>query len=154
MCIYNSYFIYCSVNIFKLNVLHSHVRSLCHLVCVGRKKLPPPGASRAAVGLPACAAAAGAGLALAAPASCCGDGLSLLPSAGVWLLHEAEQLTCVSCLGAAPHLSLVFCFPVGAGEVCSGGDWSARSKPPAPSRVPRCGARSCGPLVPVRLSPS
>lgn len=23
MCIYNSYFIYCSVNIFKLNVLHS-----------------------------------------------------------------------------------------------------------------------------------
>lgn len=42
MCIYNSYFIYCSVNIFKLNVLHSHVRSLCHLVWMGLKKLLPP----------------------------------------------------------------------------------------------------------------
>lgn len=35
MCIYNSYFIYCSVNIFKLNVLHSHVvGSLVIKVCV------------------------------------------------------------------------------------------------------------------------
>lgn len=32
MCIYNSYFIYCSVNIFKLNVLHSHVR--CPVISV------------------------------------------------------------------------------------------------------------------------
>lgn len=35
MCIYNSYFIYCSVNIFKLNVLHSQVvGSLVIKVCV------------------------------------------------------------------------------------------------------------------------
>lgn len=35
MCIYNSYFIYCSVNIFKLNVLHSQAAgSLVIEACV------------------------------------------------------------------------------------------------------------------------
>ena len=34
VCIYNSYLIYCSVNIFKLNVLHSHVGRLVSEVCV------------------------------------------------------------------------------------------------------------------------